>query len=105
MLKEPLNIPNPEALDLGEALGIPAERLEQISNALDGMVAKAKTGEIRLVRTVDVLKHMEGLCNTNEEFVWAFVNHILWLARTGRLFNTPAEQHVAIKTLGKPQKL
>jgi len=100
-----LNIVNPTATDLGDALGISLERLNEISDGLDSMVSKAKSGELRLVYAVDVYNHIRSLCNNDEEYTWAINNHMLWLARTGRLFTTIEAQALAINKLGNPQHL
>lgn len=102
---EKLKIVNPHSLDFGEALGIPTERIKSISKALDEMIEMAANGKTRLVYAVDIINHIRGLCNTEEEFVWAYNNHIIWLARTGRLFTTHEVQDVAIKKFGQPENL
>lgn len=100
-----LKVVNREAIDLGESFGIPIERLNQISQGLDDMVKLASAGTLKLVYAVDIFKHIESLCNTDEEFIWAIQNHILWAARTGRLFTTKEAQEIAINKFGQPQNL
>lgn len=101
----PLNIANREALDLGGALGIPLERQNELSDALDEMSKAAQSGRARLIRTIDVIEYIHGLCATQEEFIYAFTNHTLWLARTGRSFPTQEIQDSYIKQFGNPTKL
>lgn len=100
-----LKVINPTAIDLGEAFGIPQDRMHEISCALDDMVNKAMSGELRLVYTVDIINHIRSVTSNEEEFTWAYHNHVMWLARTGRLFTTREAQDVAMKQFGNPQNL
>ena len=100
-----LNIANPTAVDLGEAFGIPLERLNEISAKLDEMVKKATSGELKLIYAVDIFNYIRSICNTDEEYTWAYHNHVMWLARTGRLFTTQEAQAIAIKIIGNPKNL
>jgi hypothetical protein len=72
---------NPTAGDLGEALGLSQSSMDAISKGLDKMV-KTKSG---IVYMSEVVSYVEDLCNSQEELIWAFTNHIEWLALTGRL--------------------
>jgi len=97
-----LKIVNPTSIDLGDALGITTDRLITLSKGMDEMVNRASAGEVRLVYTVDIINYIRGLCHTEEEFIWAYHNHIIWMARTNRLFTTAEAQTVAIEKFGKP---
>lgn len=102
---EKLKIHTPTAHDLGEAFGITEKRMNEISDLLDAMVKRATSGEIRLVYAVDIYNHIRGICDTDEEYTWAIHNHMMWLARTGRLFTTAEVQKEAIKKYGQPKNL
>lgn len=100
-----LNIPNPEALDMGEMFGIPMERRIVISVGMDAMVKMMTTGETKMVYGSEVIRYIENLCETQEEFSWALCNHIAWMLRTGRMAKTEAEQDYMINKYGQPKKL
>lgn len=100
-----LNIVDRNALGLGEVFGIPLERQNELSDALDEMVKNATQGEARLVYTIDVIEYIYGICKTQEEFIYSYTNHIMWLARTGRAFTTQEAQTNAINKFGNPQRL
>jgi hypothetical protein len=75
---------NPTAQNLGEALGIPLSRQNEIGKHLDEMVARF-SGAPTLVYLADIVCIMEYFCNTQEEFLYAFTNHITWHAKRGSL--------------------
>lgn len=83
MVPNPLNIPNPKAGDMGRMLGISTERMLEISKGLDAMCADK--GKLRIAFMSDIIRHIEGICNTQEEFIWAMANHIQWLCKTDRM--------------------
>lgn len=80
-MKVKCQFPKPTSGDLGDAMGIAPERMDEISDGLDVMVKKAKG----IVYMSDMVSFIEDLCDTQEELIWAFTNHIQWLAATGRL--------------------
>lgn len=80
-----INIVNPNSLDLGEAFGISLRRRDEIAKQLDKMADTASTEQMRYVYLWQIIKEIEGGCNTQEEFIWALLNHIQWLAKRGHL--------------------
>lgn len=83
MVPNPLNIVNPQAVNLTDTLGIPETRANELANKLDEMT-DALSG---IHYVADILKYMEEICNTQEEFVWCMINHIQWLAARGRMLS------------------
>lgn len=80
-MNEKCKFVNPTSGDLGDALGLTQKRMDEISFGMDKMVGSLNG----LVYMSQILSSIEDLCNTQEELVWAFTNHIEWLAVTGRL--------------------
>lgn len=76
MLKDKLNIVDPQNTDLGLMLGVTKERQQQIAKMLDEMVALPK--EISLVYASSVIEYIEDRVDTREEFMYAFVNHMYY---------------------------
>lgn len=100
-----LNIPNPEAHDMGDMFGIPQGRLDDISIGLDAMVKTMNTGELKMVYASDVFRYIENLCQTHEELIWAISNHIQWMFRTGRMASTMQTQQEMINKYGQPKHI
>lgn len=86
-MKQKYKFTNPTALNLGEALGIPMNRQTEISNSLDDMVNKFGDS-LTIVYVAEVVAFMESVCNTQEEFLYAYTNHITWHAKRGSLMAT-----------------
>lgn len=105
MITDALIIPNPQAHYLGEMFGISPERLDEISKQLDEMCFIASNDSVRLVYASDVLRHIEGICNTKEEFLWAVINHISWMAENNRIPANPDQLNAMIQKYGNPQNL
>lgn len=78
---EKIKIAKPRASDLGEALGIPEDRQDELAKKLDDMFG----GALRVVYMSEFLEETQKFCNTQEEFIWCITNHIQWLAVHGRL--------------------
>jgi hypothetical protein len=100
-----LNIPNPQAHDMGEMFGIPIERRTAIGIGMDAMVKMASEGAPRMVHASDIILYIQDLCETQEEFVWAISNHIAWMFRNGRMATTAAQQQEMINKYGQPAHL
>jgi hypothetical protein len=74
--------------NLGDAFGISSERQAEIANNLDSMVRDfSPPSGIRLVHMADLLEKIQSFTNNDNEFIYAFSNHIQWLYRTGRAVN------------------
>lgn len=101
---EKLKIYDPKAHELGDAFGITEKRQNEISDLLDDMVKRASDGQLTLVYAVDIYNHIRGICDTEEEYTWAIHNHMMWLARTGRMISIPDVMPV-IKKYGEPKNL
>jgi hypothetical protein len=71
--------PNPTALNLGDALGIPKDRQNEIGQQLDAMVASFGG----VVYAAQIVQYMESFCKTPEEFLYAYNNHMAWHYRRG----------------------
>lgn len=67
---------------LHEALGISNERANEISDGLDQMVRSYKA--MTIVTSVELIEKILAMVNTDEEFVYAYTNHLKWLHRSGR---------------------
>lgn len=79
---------NRYAGDLGGALGIPLDRQNEISDALDTMVKEFSPAQgTRMVYMVDIIEKIQNFTATDNEFLYAFTNHVAWLYRTGRAVN------------------
>lgn len=76
--------PNPTAMNLGEALGIPMNRQNELSKHLDDMVKKYGVAPT-LVYVADIVGYMESVCKTPEEFLYCYTNHLTWHAKRGSL--------------------
>ena len=75
-----LNIINPQAKDLGTALGIDRVRQAEIGCEIFWMVKKFQG---QCVRSCEVLNQIAGFCNSEEETLWAALLHSSQLARGG----------------------
>lgn len=84
-MKNLLKIVNPESTSLGEMLGIPMERQNEISKKLDEMGSEAETGVERAVYMSEEIQIMASFCNNIEELFYAYANHLAWLMRTGKV--------------------
>lgn len=98
-------IPNPQAHDMGTMFGIAEDRRKEISKGLDEMMRIGTTDKTRLIYASDIIRYIEILCNTKEEFLWAFTNHVLYMVRTHRIALTPEQLEQQIKQYGQPQNL
>lgn len=76
MLKEKLNIADPQNADFGLMLGVTKERQQQIAKMLDEMVGLPK--EVSLVYASSIIGYIEDRVDTKEEFMYAFVNHMYY---------------------------
>lgn len=83
-MKQKHKFTNPAALNMGEQLGIPMDRQTEIAKYLDDMVKNLGDAPI-IVQVVDIVAFMESICNTQEEFLYAYTNHITWHAKRGSL--------------------
>lgn len=81
MLKEKLNIVDPQNPDFGLMLGVTKERQQQIAKMLDEMVELPK--EISLVYASSVIQYIEEHVYTREEFMFAFINHMYYMLTKG----------------------
>lgn len=75
---------DPYVNNLGEALGIPLARQNEIGKHLDEMLAKFSESPT-IVYMSTIVEIMESFCATQEEFLYAFTNHITWHAKRGSL--------------------
>jgi len=75
---------NPTALNLGEALGITMNRQNELIKHLDDMVKRLGDAP-KIVYVADVVAFMESVCDTPEEFLYAYTNHLTWHAKRGSL--------------------
>lgn len=82
MLKEKLNIVEPQNADFGLMLGVTKERQQEIAKMLDEMIRLPK--EISLVYASSVIRYIEERVDTKEEFTYAFVNHMYYQLIKGR---------------------
>lgn len=83
---EILQVPHPEATDLGDQLAIPLYRRELLSKQMDAMVKELSSGGIRIVTLAYFLAKIQEHCFTQEEFTWCTCNHVAWLHRTKNIF-------------------
>ena len=97
-------MPNPTALDMGEMFGISQECMTEIGKGLDDMMQLPKE-QPTLIFASDVFRYIEGICNTNEELIWAITNHTLWMAYTGRMMPIGTEWQAQIEKYGEPKNL
>ena len=102
---QPLNIVNPESLNMGEVFGINPDRLNKIAAGLNEMVKIAESGDNRMIYMSGIVRYIESLCETKEEFFWAWTNHINWMMRHNRALWTMEQQQEFIKKYGQPKHL
>lgn len=76
--------PNPTAMNLGEALGIPMNRQNELSKHLDDMIARFSS-KPTMVYVSEIVGIMESFCTTPEEFLYSYTNHLTWHAKRGSL--------------------
>lgn len=86
MIPHPHQFVNKRSFDLGDNMGIPQERREEMAKYLDDM-SNGFGERLQLVPMYRIVQLMENFCNTQEEFLWCYTNHIAWLYRTGRVYN------------------
>lgn len=68
------------------SFGFTQERANELAAGLDAMMKDLAPGnKLTLVYASDMFNYIRKFCNTEEEYTWCIMNHITWLARTGRL--------------------
>jgi hypothetical protein len=80
-----LNIPNPASKDFCEAVGISPDRQQELSKALDAMVARLNSGPMKLIQMHHTFAEIASFCNAPEELVYCTVLHCAWHHRRGRI--------------------
>jgi hypothetical protein len=77
---------DPQALYLVDNYGIKPARAREIEEAMDAMAREMYAGG--LVPVWRIVDRLAELTVTKEEYAWACVTHIMWLAARGYLPNT-----------------
>lgn len=80
-----LEIVNPEAGSLHEALGISEERSNEICDSLDFLMENCFGKTLKLH---DHMQAIAALCLTKEELVWAVFTNARWLEKGKMLLST-----------------
>lgn len=80
-----LNIPKPASNDFCEAVGIGPERQQELSKALDAMVARLNAGPLKLVQMHVTFAEIASFCNGPEELVYCTILHCGWHHRRGKI--------------------